>query len=215
MKAQKKVFIISLAIMVIFVIASAFFEFCINTSFVHSDYVTNLSVGIAGGAFVSSITSIAIYYAYKRKAVYEYWVGIEKYIQQLSVFGLKNFPQGVVIEDIICSIECSITIVDSIIQLQFSYIDLVASNSEISLFKRNSQLKKVLKNISDYYGKINLQLTQIMKINLYKDKCNEMSYEEKARSIVEYNDDISNVDLLIKESKKLQNLLNIKVEHSL
>ena len=140
---------------------------------------------------------------------------IEKYIQQLSVFGLKNFPQGVVIEDIICSIECSITIVDSIIQLQFSYIDLVASNSEISLFKRNSQLKKVLKNISDYYGKINLQLTQIMKINLYKDKCNEMSYEEKVRSIVEYNDDISNVDLLIKESKKLQNLLNIKVEHSL
>ena len=151
MKAQKKVFIISLVVMVIFVIASAFFEFCINASFVHSDYFTNLSVGIAGGTFVSSITSIAIYYACKRKAVYEYWVGIEKHIQQLSVFGLKNFPKDAVIEDIIYSIESSRTIVDSIIQLEFSYINLVALNSEISLFKRTSELKKVLKKISDYY----------------------------------------------------------------
>lgn len=92
MREQKKVFIISLIIFIIFLCITFFLAYHKKNHEADDLYATayNISLGILASSILVMASSYASYLSHKQETINELWIDGEIFIQHYSVFVIRN-----------------------------------------------------------------------------------------------------------------------------
>jgi hypothetical protein len=179
------------------------------------DFFVNIVLGVFASAVVAAATAGISYYTTKRRALSDYWLDLEAYIQKVQIWAFHHLEKGLTAKDTATFIRTSETIVPESNEVNLAYLTLAKSKRDISLLCGNSELSKEINDSYRLAGQVNVEVTRVTQIRaLNSGKVpfeNLLEYEDEEKRILEFQKDDSAFSKLESTANKLRDMLKIKV----